>query len=63
MMLEELECRNYSESTTRAYMTTVTDFARYFNTPPDRKQTASALEVKWPKGFEPGYGYCLEISR
>ena len=35
-MLEELERRNYSESTTRAYMTTVTDFARYFNTPPDQ---------------------------
>ena len=27
------------------------------------KQTASALEVEWPKGFEPGYGYCLEITR
>jgi integrase/recombinase XerD len=36
MMLEELERRNYSESTTRAYTATITDFARYFNTPPDQ---------------------------
>jgi alpha-L-fucosidase len=27
------------------------------------KQTESALEVQWPKGFGPEYGYCLEISR
>ena len=36
MMLKELKRRNYSESTTRAYLTTLTDFARYFNTPPDQ---------------------------
>lgn len=26
------------------------------------KQTESALEVEWPSGFEPQYGYCLEVS-
>lgn len=25
------------------------------------KQTESALEVMWPAGFEPAYGYCLEV--
>jgi alpha-L-fucosidase len=25
------------------------------------KQTERALEVEWPKGFEPEYGYCLEV--
>ncbi len=27
------------------------------------KQTDWALEVEWPKGFQPEYGYCLEISQ
>ena len=35
MMLEELQRRNYSESTTRCYIRTVEDFARRFNRPPD----------------------------
>jgi integrase/recombinase XerD len=35
-MLEELERRNYSQSTTRAYIHTVEDFARYFKRPPDQ---------------------------
>jgi alpha-L-fucosidase len=26
-------------------------------------QTARALEVEWPNGFEPEYGYCLEVMR
>jgi integrase/recombinase XerD len=34
--LEELERRNYSETTTRAYLHTIEDFARYFNCPPDQ---------------------------
>ena len=34
--LEELERRNYSETTTRAYLHTIEDFARYFNRPPDQ---------------------------
>jgi integrase/recombinase XerD len=34
--LEELERRNYSETTTRVYIYTIEDFARYFNRPPDQ---------------------------
>src|SRR5271169_6164702 len=36
MMLEELQRRNYSESTTRYYLRAVEDFSRRFNRPPDR---------------------------
>jgi site-specific recombinase XerD len=35
-MLEELQRRNYSEDTIRSYIYTVEDFARRFNSPPDR---------------------------
>ncbi len=34
--LEELERRNYSETTTRSYLHTIEDFARHFNRPPDQ---------------------------
>jgi integrase/recombinase XerD len=36
MMLEELQRRNYSESTTRYYIRAVKDFAQRFKCPPDR---------------------------
>ena len=36
MMLEELERLNFSQSTTRAYIRTVEDFAQYFHRPPDQ---------------------------
>jgi integrase/recombinase XerD len=36
MMLEELERRNYSQSTVRAYVKTIEDLARYFKRPPDQ---------------------------
>ena len=36
MMLEELERRNYSQSTVRAYVRTMEDLARYFKRPPDQ---------------------------
>src|SRR3984957_18924592 len=36
MMLEELQRRNYAETTTRAYIRTVEDFSRRFNRAPDR---------------------------
>jgi integrase/recombinase XerD len=35
IMLEELQRRNYSQSTTRSYLRTVEDFARCFHRPPD----------------------------
>src|SRR3977135_997483 len=35
-MLEELERRNYSPSTTRCYLRAVHEFARYFNRAPDQ---------------------------
>jgi len=36
MMLEELQRRNYTQSTTRAYLRTIDDFARHFNRPADQ---------------------------
>jgi integrase/recombinase XerD len=38
MMIEELDRRNYSESTKRAYVRTIEDLARYFKRPPDQLQ-------------------------
>ena len=36
MMLEELERRNYAQTTTSSYVQTIEDFARYFKRPPDQ---------------------------
>ena len=36
MMLEELERRNYAQTTIHAYIRTIEDFARYFKRPPDQ---------------------------
>jgi site-specific recombinase XerD len=36
MVLEELERRNYTQSTTRAYLRTIEDIARYFKRPPEQ---------------------------
>ena len=36
MMLEELERRNYAQTTTHLYIQTIEDFARYFQRPPDQ---------------------------
>ena len=53
VMLEELERRNYTESTTRTYLQTVEDFARFFHRPPDqlgpeqiREYTAHMFRVR-----------------
>ena len=35
-MLEELERRNYAQTTTHSYIQTIEDFARYFKRPPDQ---------------------------
>jgi integrase/recombinase XerD len=36
MMLEELERRNYAQTTRDCYIQTIEDFARYFKRPPDQ---------------------------
>ena len=36
MMLEELQRRNYSQATVRAYLMAVRQFAEYFRRPPDQ---------------------------
>ena len=36
MMLEELERRNYAQTTTRSYIHTIEDFARHFKQSPDQ---------------------------
>ena len=36
MMLEELECRNYSQGTLRCYLRAVADFAHHFNRHPNQ---------------------------
>ena len=36
LTLDEIARRNYSEGTTRAYLRTIADFARYFHRPPDQ---------------------------
>jgi len=36
MMLDELQRRNYSQSTVRSYIHTMEDFSKYFRRPPDR---------------------------
>ncbi len=43
-MLEELERRNYAETTMRAYVRTISDFARYFKRPPDQLGPAEVRE-------------------
>jgi integrase/recombinase XerD len=36
LMLEELECRNYAETTKECYTHAVEEFAHYFHRPPDQ---------------------------
>ena len=36
LMLEELQRRNYSQTTVTSYIKTVADFAKYFQRPPDQ---------------------------
>jgi hypothetical protein len=43
MMLEELERRNYAQTTIDCYIQTIADFARYFRRPPDHRTYAQHL--------------------
>jgi len=45
-MLEELERRNFSQSTTRTYIRTVEDFARYFHQRPDQLGPEHVASIK-----------------
>ena len=36
MMLDELQRRNYAQSTTKAYLRIVSEFAQHFHRPPDQ---------------------------
>lgn len=45
-MLEELERRNYSQSTRRAYLSTIEDLARYFKRPPDQLEPQHIREYQ-----------------
>jgi integrase/recombinase XerD len=36
LMLEELQRRNYSQTTVTSYIKTLEDFAKYFHQPPDQ---------------------------
>jgi integrase/recombinase XerD len=47
MMLEELQRRNYSQTTVNTYLKVVADFARYFHRPPDElgKEQLRAYQV------------------
>jgi Tol biopolymer transport system component len=47
MMLEELQRRNYSQTTVNTYLKVLADFARYFHRPPDElgKEQIRAYQV------------------
>ena len=45
MMLEELERRNYSQSTVRTYVKTIEDLARYFQAFPGSTRARSLASI------------------
>ena len=53
IMLEELRCRNYAESTIHIYIHTVEHFSRHFHRSPDQlgpehiRQYQAALFTRW----------------
>ncbi|MGI8961756.1 MAG: phage integrase N-terminal SAM-like domain-containing protein [Bryobacteraceae bacterium] len=52
-MLEELERRNYSQSTVRAYVKTIEDLARYFKRPPNQLGPHQLAPIRCTRGRSP----------
>jgi len=48
MMLEELERRNYAQTTIDCYIQTIEDFARHFRRPPDQLTPEHIREYQPP---------------
>ena len=48
MMLEELERRNYAQTTIDCYIQAIEDFARHFRRPPDQLTPDDFATLKWP---------------
>ena len=46
MMLEELQRRNYSKTTTRTYLQIVRDFAKHFNRSPEHLGPAEIRSIR-----------------
>ena len=46
MMLEELERRNYAQTTIDCYIQTIEDFARHFRRPPDQLTPEHIVSTK-----------------
>jgi hypothetical protein len=57
LMLEELQRRNYAETTTRNYIRTVEDFSRRFNRPPDRLGPRHIREYQAERRRKPAKSY------
>jgi hypothetical protein len=56
MMLEELERRNYAQTTIDCYIETVEDFARYFRRPPEHIREYQAYVFRQRKLAAPTGG-------
>ena len=62
MMLEELERRNYAKTTTRLYLQTIEDFARYFKRPPDQLGPEHIRQYQVPRKETSRTASCLNSS-
>jgi site-specific recombinase XerD len=62
-MLDELQRRNYSQSTVRAYIHAIEDFSKYFHRPPDRlgPDHIRQYQASRHKGSQPLCGYHGEL--
>jgi integrase/recombinase XerD len=63
MMLEELERRNYAQTTIDCYVQTIEDFARYFRRPPDQLTPGHIREYQAYLFRERKLNACSEESR